>query len=74
MRFGVGCLWKLFIYICEFKAVKQTMETLAPANNQIEETFLMKKLLQKLDFFENIDQSPNPILNQKKRPSEGRGS
>lgn len=54
------------------------METFAPANDQIEKTFLIKKIDKKLDFSWNIDQSPNPIRNQKtqlpKRPSEGRGS
>lgn len=52
------------------------MGTLAPANSQIEDTFLIKK---KIDikfglFLKTKDQSPNPILNQKTQNDHlGRG-
>lgn len=51
------------------------MGTLAPANSQIEETFLIKKKLYKIwTFLKTKDQSLNPILNQKTQNDHlGRG-
>lgn len=51
------------------------MGTLAPANSQIEETFLIKKNWYKIwTFLKTKDQSPNPILNQKTQNDHlGRG-